>query len=181
MLTPPKFAGRLWKGASGGAARAGLDEKTGKLGGERRELGLKEIGRPPLVVVVDDDLVQVDQIASFLRMRGIAAETAASGIEGLALIARVAPRVVITDIDMPGMDGIAFARELRALPQPPRIIMISGEPGKVVEANRARLGVFAVVDKPIPLRALETFVRQSIMAASPAASAAAGETRPEID
>lgn len=180
MLAPLKFAGvRRWKGASAGAARAGLDEKTGKPGGERRDLGLKEIGRPALVVVVDDDPVQADQIASFLRMRGIAAETAVSGIEGLALVARVAPRVVITDIDMPGMDGIAFARELRALPQPPRIIMISGEPEKVVEANRARLGVFAVVDKPIPLRALETFVRQSIMAASSVASAPTGKTRPE--
>ncbi len=166
MLTPPKSTGaRFWKSGRADSARAGLDEKTGKLGGEHRTLGLKEIGRPALVIVVDDDPVQADQIASFLRMRGIATETAADGVEGLAMVARVSPRVVITDIDMPAMDGIAFARELRALAQPPRIIMISGEAGKVAEANRAQLGVFAVVDKPIPLRALEAFVRQSIMAA----------------
>jgi len=166
MLSSSKFPGaRFWKNAPAGSARAGLDEKTGKLGGEHRALGLKEIGRPALVVVVDDDPVQADQIASFLRMRGIATETAADGVEGLAMVERTAPRVVITDIDMPEMDGIAFARALRALAQPPRVIMISGEAGKVAEANRAQLGVFAVVDKPIPLRALEAFVRQSIMAA----------------
>lgn len=182
VLSTPKIAGlRFWKNAPAGSARAGLDEKTGKLGGERRTLGLKELSRPALVVVVDDDSVQADQIASFLRMRGIATEMASNGIEGLALTVRIAPRVVITDIDMPGMDGIAFARELRALPQPPRIIMISGEADKVAEANRARLGVFAVVDKPIPLRALEAFVRQSIMAAPPAAAASPSEARPEID
>lgn len=182
MLSPLKIAGaRFWKSASAGSARAGLDEKTGKLGGERRTLGLKEIGRAALVVVVDDDPVQADQIASFLRMRGIATEMAANGVEGLALTVRLAPRVVITDIDMPGMDGIAFARELRALPQPPRIIMISGEAEMVAEANRARLGVFAVVDKPIPLRALEAFVRQSIKAGSLTATVAPDETRPEID
>lgn len=178
MLSPSKIAGaRFWKRTPAGSARAGLDEKTGKLGGRSRALGLNDISRPSLVVVVDDDPVQADQIASFLRMRGIATDTAANGVEGLALVARVTPRVVITDIDMPGMDGIAFARELRALPRPPRVIMISGEAEKVAEANRAQLGVFAVVDKPIPLRALEAFVRQSIMAASHAA--AAGETRPE--
>lgn len=180
MLSTSRFTGaRFWKAAPAGSARAGLDEKTGKLGGERRALGLKEIGRPSLVVVVDDDPVQADQIASFLRMRGIATETAGNGIEGLALVARIAPRVVITDIDMPGMDGVAFARELRTLSHPPRVIMISGEAEKVAEANRAQLGVFAVVDKPIPLRALEAFVRQSIMAASPAVPVA--ESRPEID
>lgn len=179
MLTPSKFANMLGlKSALTGSARAGLDEKTGKLGGERRELGLREIGRPALVVVVDDDPVQADQIASFLRMRGIATEVAGNGIEGFELAAQIVPRVVITDIDMPGMDGIAFARKLASLPQPPRIIMISGAAEKVAEANRAKLGVFAVVDKPIPLRALETFVRQSIRAASPPVSAAA---RPEID
>lgn len=178
MLSPPKFSGaRFWKNAPAGSARAGLDEKTGKLGGEHRTLGFKEIGRPALVVVVDDDPIQADQIAAFLRMRGIATETAADGIEGLAMVARAAPRVVITDIDMPGMDGIAFARAVRALAQPPRIIMISGEADKVIEANRAQLGVFAVVDKPIPLRALEAFVRQSIKA--PAASAPAGGAQVE--
>ncbi|MCX7354748.1 MAG: response regulator [Alphaproteobacteria bacterium] len=175
MLSSPKFTGaRFWKKTPAASARAGLDEKTGKLGGEHRGLDLKEIGRQVLVVVVDDDPVQADQIASFLRMRGIATDTASDGIEGLAVVRRTVPRVVITDIDMPGMDGIAFARALRALAQPPRIIMISGAAGKVAEANRAQLGVFAVVDKPIPLRALEAFVRQSIKAGSPAMSAPAG-------
>ena len=164
MLSPPKFGARFWKSGAASSVRAGLDEKTGKLGGERRSLGVKEIGRPPLVVVVDDDPAQADQIASFLRMRGISTETAVNGVEGLKMVARFAPRVVITDIDMPEMDGIAFARELRALKLPPRVIMISGEADKVVEANRAQLGIFAVVDKPIPLRALETFVRQSLKA-----------------
>lgn len=167
MLSPPKSSGlRFWKGGRRGGARAGLDEKTGQLGAARREVSLQEVNRPALVLVVDDDPAQADQIASFLRMRGIATETAGNGVEGLEAVARIAPRVVITDIDMPGMDGVAFARELRALPHPPRIIMISGEPQKVAEANQAHLGVFAVVDKPIPLRALETFVRQSIMAGS---------------
>jgi CheY-like chemotaxis protein len=166
MLSPLKSTARFWKGRAAGKSRAGVDEKTGKLGGERREMGLKDAVRAPLVIVVDDDPVQADQIASFLRMRGIPTETAGSGAEGLDAVIRVKPRVVITDIDMPGMDGIAFARELRVLPSPPRVIMISGEPQKVAEANQAHLGVFAVVDKPIPLRALETFVRQSIMARS---------------
>lgn len=163
MLSLPRsMRSRFWERPFARRARAGLDEKTGRVGGERRGMGVKELGRPAMVVVVDDDPLQADQIASFLRMRGIATETASSAPEGMDLVARIGPRVVITDIDMPGMDGIAFARALRALPRPPQILLISGEPGKVAEANRAQLGVFAVVDKPIPLRALETFVRQSI-------------------
>lgn len=144
------------------ARAAGVDERRGGRPAPARDLGVTEAGRPPLALVVDDDPLQADQIADFLRARGIATETAPDGRAALDRVAREAPRVVITDIDMPRMDGIAFARALAALPNPPRIIMISGEPDKVVAANRARLGVFAVVDKPVPLRALETFVRKSI-------------------
>src|SRR5690606_15284935 len=50
---------------------------------------------------------------------------AANGVEATTLAARVAPDVVLRDLEMPGGDGEAAARELRALPRPPRILILT--------------------------------------------------------
>lgn len=114
------------------------------------------------VLVVDDDPLQVEQITGYLRRRGIDVRGATDGQSALAALAVDQPAVVVMDINMPGMTGIETAREMAKLSYKPKIILVSGEPDRVAEANASGIAVFAAVDKPVPLRALETFIRKAV-------------------
>jgi len=60
-------------------------------------------------------------------LRGIVlVEVAASVNEALALLDRLKPDVVITDVRMPGMDGFELTRRLKARRTPPTVVMMTG-------------------------------------------------------
>ncbi|GAU70195.1 putative two-component response regulator [Streptomyces sp. NBRC 110611] len=63
---------------------------------------------------------------------------------------RLSPDVALVDIRMPGMDGLAATRELRALPRPPRVVILTtfGEDEYVDEAVRAGASGFLLKDTP---------------------------------
>jgi signal transduction histidine kinase/ActR/RegA family two-component response regulator len=68
------------------------------------------------VLVVDDDADAREVAAQLLRSSGVDVFTAASAEEGLAQLRERQPDVVVADIGMPGVDGYAFIRAVRALP-----------------------------------------------------------------
>src|SRR6516162_4642190 len=80
---------------------------------------------PTTVLVVDD--APVDRLvtgAIIDQMPGWRALVAESGEDALAAIARDRPRVVLTDLNMPGMDGLALVAEVRRLyPAVPVVLM----------------------------------------------------------
>ncbi|MGY9066991.1 response regulator [Streptomyces sp. CAS3] len=63
---------------------------------------------------------------------------------------RFSPDVALVDIRMPGMDGLKATRELRALPHPPRVVILTtfGEDGYVDDAVRAGASGFLLKDTP---------------------------------
>lgn len=70
----------------------------------------------PVVLVIDDEDYVADMIASALDADGYAAHVAYNGRAGLELARSLQPDLVIIDIMMPYMSGIALIDELRALP-----------------------------------------------------------------
>jgi signal transduction histidine kinase len=68
------------------------------------------------VVMVDDDRDTVDMVETYLGAQGVEVLNAASAAEALAVVRRSRPDVLIADIGMPGEDGYALVRQLRALP-----------------------------------------------------------------
>jgi signal transduction histidine kinase/CheY-like chemotaxis protein len=68
------------------------------------------------VLVVDDDPDARDLMASALSRCGAAVRTAASTADALAEVRRECPDAIVSDIGMPGEDGYAFVRRVRALP-----------------------------------------------------------------
>ena len=73
---------------------------------------------------------------------------AASGPEGLAMVARDAPDMVILDIKMPGMNGLDTLAEIRKVDVAVPVAMISGH-GTITDAMQAtRLGAFDFIEKP---------------------------------
>ncbi len=74
-------------------------------------------GATRTVLVVDDtEFIQL-LLRRLLERAGYAFLGAATGAEGLSLLARVTPDLVLLDVQMPGMDGYETCRELRRIPR----------------------------------------------------------------
>jgi two-component system OmpR family response regulator len=69
------------------------------------------------VLVVDDDLATRELFRMALRMAGFEVETAADGVAALRQIEQRVPDVVVLDLDLPGVNGIAVHGELDAEPR----------------------------------------------------------------
>ena len=65
------------------------------------------------ILVADDEPIIRDFLADLLREEGYAVLTAADGRTALAAVGRTSPDLVISDVMMPGVDGVDVARSLR--------------------------------------------------------------------
>jgi len=74
------------------------------------------LGRPLSVLIADDNRDAADTLAALLRLRGYAVRVAYAGPAALAAALADPPDCAILDIGMPGLDGYAVARQLRAEP-----------------------------------------------------------------
>ncbi|GAB4254262.1 MULTISPECIES: sigma 54-interacting transcriptional regulator [Deferrisoma] len=132
------------------------------------------------LLVVDDDRDLLKLLALRLKAAGFRVTTAASGEEALAALAADAPDLVITDLRMDGMDGMALYDAIRERhPSLPVIILTAhGSIPEAVEATRR--GVFGFMTKPFDGRELVAEVRRALALGS-GPSAGAGESwREEI-
>ena len=100
-MTLPTAAAPLVASSGRGHARPAEDAPS--LGGIR-------------VLVVDDVTDDREVLARLLQQEGAIVLTAASAAEGLATLECERPQVLLSDISMPGEDGYAFVRRVRALP-----------------------------------------------------------------
>jgi DNA-binding NarL/FixJ family response regulator len=66
------------------------------------------------ILLVDDDKTLQTVLTRYLEKRGYSVRVVTSGIQGLKLFSQDPPDLVVSDIMMPGMDGLEFCRRLRA-------------------------------------------------------------------
>ncbi len=86
-------------------------------------------------LIVDDDKVTLAILEKFLGNHGFSVMTAYNGAEGLAVLEDARPDIIITDVEMPRMDGLAFCKRIkedRSLASIP-IIILSGK--KIAESD----------------------------------------------
>jgi two-component system, LytTR family, response regulator AlgR len=91
------------------------------------------------VVIVDDERPARNRLRELLEdCRGelphVLAGDAATGIEGLEVVAAAGADVALVDIHMPGMSGIEFARHLQVLERPPAVIFVTAHDQYAVQA-----------------------------------------------
>ena len=111
------------------------------------------------LLLIDDDLDFLMTTTKLLRRAGYEVRAAGSGREGLKLFARRPSGIVITDILMPDVEGMATILELRRHKPPPKILAISGGGyyGRMQYLDWARaLGADAVLAKPFRISQLLT-------------------------
>lgn len=104
----------------------------------------------PLVLIVDNSEFARHQLAEPLRLAGFEIVEAESAQEALEIISTRKVALMISDVHMPGMDGIELSEHLHAaaLPSKPPIIMISTETNAEKKARAKRAGVKAWIVKP---------------------------------
>jgi PAS domain S-box-containing protein len=104
---------------------------------------------PIRVLVVDDEEPIRRNFAAALEDRGYLVSTASDGACALEVFARVAPDIVLTDLRMPGMHGLALIRALRSLDDAVPLVVVSGA-GDIKEAVAAlREGAWDYLLTPI--------------------------------
>jgi DNA-binding NarL/FixJ family response regulator len=81
---------------------------------------------PRTVLIVDDHDAFRESASALLAAEGFdVVGAAADGDEAVAEARRLRPQVVLLDIQLPDLDGFAVAERLTALPDPPRVVLIS--------------------------------------------------------
>ncbi len=68
----------------------------------------EDVASPQAILVIDDDDDLLQAVAEVLRDRGYVVLTATDGVAALALLGQVVPSLIVCDLSMPGMDGLAF-------------------------------------------------------------------------
>jgi CheY-like chemotaxis protein len=110
------------------------------------------VGGKAVILVVDDEPSVVNTLAMVLEQAGYSVLTANTGQEAIDIVAGVAVDLALVDVDMPRMNGISLAREIRKRLAECKIILISGAPGasELIDAALAEGVEFDVVAKPVP-------------------------------
>jgi two-component system C4-dicarboxylate transport response regulator DctD len=130
---------------------------------------------PPLVAVVDDDETARHSIAQMLRLRGFAVEPFPSAEGVLSWPGLGGAACVVTDVKMPGMDGERLLAELRARPDAPPVIMVTGHGDVAMAVRCLKAGAFDFVEKPFDDDVLVAHVERA--AEQSALKGEAGELR----
>jgi DNA-binding NtrC family response regulator len=113
------------------------------------------------VLVVDDHVSARESIADVLRHAGYDVATCASAVEGLGLLGRRPVDVVVTDLQMPGMDGLEFIREIERLRLGVQVLMITAHASVTSAVEAMRHGAFDYLEKPFDALKLEQSVSQA--------------------
>jgi DNA-binding NtrC family response regulator len=112
------------------------------------------------ILVVDDDDAVRETIAETLEEEGFGVETASGAESALAALARTPPDVVLSDIRMPGMDGLELLDLLRARAPDVDVLLMTAYEDMPTVARAMRDGAFDFLVKPLrPDRLLEVLAR----------------------
>jgi len=116
----------------------------------------------PKILVVDDESDVCDFVRNFFQERGYTVITALNGEEALSSVKRDKPQLVLLDVKMKGMDGIAVLKHIKDIDKAVKVIMVTalGDQERINEASK--LGACDYITKPLMLDYLERAVEQNL-------------------
>src|SRR5215471_5836937 len=114
------------------------------------------------ILIVDDEAAIRESLQGILEDEGYKVATSPSGEDCLELLRKSSFGVVLLDIWLPGIDGLETLEKIRALEDPPEVIMISGH-GTIETAVRAtKLGAYDFAEKPLSLEKTLILIKNAI-------------------
>ena len=108
----------------------------------------------PRVLLIDDDRQLLDVLSLAFEEAGYEVSTAPDGLAALAVLAARRPDAVVSDVNMPGLDGFQLCRTLRAKNDRIPFVLLTSRDGEIDEALGLDLGADDYVAKPFRTRVL---------------------------
>ena len=106
------------------------------------------------ILLVDDEVVFTNNMSKLLSRRGYQVRTANSGYEALGILMDDAFDVMILDLKMPGIDGIATVREVKKLGLLTQVLILTGHGSIDLALEALKMGAYDYVTKPCEITEL---------------------------
>jgi YesN/AraC family two-component response regulator len=113
------------------------------------------------ILVIDDEKATLSMFRLFLDAYGYTVYTAENGTEGLAIFKKEKPEIVLTDIKMPGIDGLAILRQIKAIDPNAAVIVITGHGDTALAEQAIALDAADFINKPIKRQALDAALEKA--------------------
>jgi len=112
------------------------------------------------ILLVDDEENTRIALSRLLSREGYLVETVANGFEALNHLREHDVNLIVTDINMPEMDGIEFLRELNRSFPGSNVIMITAYGGVESYIEAINLGAFEYINKPVKIEELKSVLER---------------------
>jgi DNA-binding NtrC family response regulator len=112
------------------------------------------------ILIVDDEENARIGLSRLLAQEGFLVESVANGYEALDYLRQQDVNLIVTDINMPEMNGIAFLRELNKHFPKSNVIMITAYGGVESYIEAMNLGAFEYINKPVKIDELKSILKK---------------------
>lgn len=110
------------------------------------------------LLIVDDEAGIVEEIKSFFEEEGHEVHAADCGEDGIALIRKLKPDLVLIDMKLPDMSGLQVLTEVKKISPRSKTIVVTGYVDQSIIDEAERLGRDLFLPKPFSLETLKTEV-----------------------
>lgn len=127
---------------------------------------MAHLGYRPTILVIDDEAVIAETLAKILQKSGYDVVTAYDAEDGIQAALLRPPELVISDIMLPGMNGIELGITIRRIFPDCKVLLSSGKPhsGDLLTAALSAGNHFVFLQKPVPPDVLLAQISQSLRA-----------------
>jgi CheY-like chemotaxis protein len=119
------------------------------------------------VLVVEDSPTQASELLFLLEDAGLEVDTATDGVAALEALAQRVPEIIVTDLQMPRMDGLALVETVRRQYPSVPVVLITAHGSEEIAAQALRAGAASYVPKRYLCRDLAPVVRQIVAMSAP--------------
>jgi len=122
--------------------------------------GMKLTNSAKKILVVDDEENARIGLSKLLAQEGYLVDSVSNGFEALTYLRQNEVNLIVTDINMPGMNGITFLKELNKSYPKSNVIMITAYGGVESYIEAMNLGAFEYINKPVKIEELKSILHK---------------------
>jgi len=113
------------------------------------------------ILIIDDEKPTLAMFRLFLKAYGYEVLLAENGLEGLEIFRREKPPIVLTDIKMPGLDGLEVLRQVKEIDPRAEVIVISGHGDMELAMRALQLNASDFLSKPVQKSELDIALKRA--------------------